>query len=229
MSTNKLIRFSGIAAMLCGLATAVFWFVHPSAADPRAMHDAAFFAAVQNQSFAVVFLLFVALILASLLALVGYYVRLFATAGMLGLIGFLLAFVGTAMFVASGVFQCAVAPALAHSPATRQLLEPDGVLLGGLLGLLFAGTGCTFALGYLLFGICILRTRVFPGGAAVLLMLGAPVLGLSPLMPLWARVLGCLCWGAGNLWLGYVQLAAGDDRAVSPLGAGASEGLHQAA
>lgn len=229
MSTNKLIRLSGIAAMLCGLATAVFWFVHPSAADPRALHDATFFAAVQSQSFVGVFLLFVALILASLLALVGYYVRLVATAGIAGLIAFLLAFVGTAMFLASGVFQCAVAPVLAHSPATRPLLEPDGALLGGLLGLLFAGTGCTFALGYLLLGISILRTRVFPGGAAVLLMLGAPVLGLSPLVPLWARVLGCLCWGAGNLWLGYVQLVAGADLAASTHGAGAFGGLRQAA
>lgn len=229
MSTNKLIRLSGIAAMLCGLATAVFWFVHPSAADPRAVHDAAFFAAVQSPAFVSVFLLFVALILASLLALIGYYVRLFATSGIAGLISFLVAFVGTAMFLASGVFQCGVAPVLARSPATRLLLEPAGPLLGGILGLLFAGTGCTFALGYLLLGITMLRTGVFPGWAAVLLMLGAPVLGLSPLMPLWARVLGCLCWGAGNLWLGYVQLAAGGDLAVAALDRSASRGLQQAA
>lgn len=222
MSTHKLIRLSGIAAMLCGLATAVFWFIHPSAADPRAAHDAAFFAAVQSPSFGYVFLLFVALILASLLALVGYYVRLFATAGLTGLVSFLLTFVGTAMFLASGVFQCGVAPVLARSPATRSLLAPDGPLLGGTLGLLFASTGCTFALGYLLLGITMLRTRVFPAGAAVLLMLGAPVLGLSPLMPLGARVLGCLCWGAGNLWLGYVQLAAGADLGVAAVGKGAA-------
>lgn len=216
MSKNKLIRFSGIAAMLCGLLTAGFWFVHPRAADPRAMHDAAFFAAVQSPAFAGVFFLFLVILLASLLALIGCYARLSASAGSTGLVSFLLSFVGTAMFLASGVFQCGVAPVLAQSPATRPLLAPDGPLLGGVLGAIFAGTGVTFALGYLLLGVTILRTRVFPKGAAVLLMLGAPVLGLSPLMPYWTRVIGCLSWGAGNLWLGYAQLAA-DAVSAGPL------------
>jgi hypothetical protein len=145
----------------------------------------------------------------------------------LGLIGFLAAFLGTAMFLASGVFQCGVAPVLASNPATRPLLELDGPLLGGLLGMLFAGTGCLFALGYLMFGVTMLRTRVFPKGAAVLLMLGSPVLGLSPLMPLWARVLGCLCWGGGNLWLGYVQLVGGADLGVTAVGTGVSQSLQR--
>lgn len=51
-----------------------------------------------------------------------------------------------------------------------------------------------------------LRSSALPRGAAVLLMLGAPVLGLSPLMPPPARMLGCLFWGAGNVWLGSTQL-----------------------
>ena len=162
MSIEKLVRLSGIAALLCGLATVLFWFLHPSAADPQAPHDAAFFAAVQEPRFQAVFLLFTTLILLSL----------------------------------------------------------------GLLGALFAGTGLSFAAGYLLLGIAMLRTQVFPKGAAILLMLGAPVLGLSPLMPLWARIVGCIFWGSGNIWLGYMQLTA--DVASSHLGKGAPHGLEQA-
>ena len=206
MPTEKLVRLSGLAAVLCGLATVIFWLIHPLAADPKAPHDAAFFEALQGARFPAVFLLFVALLLLSLVALVGYYCRLHRVGGLVGLCGFLLSLGGTAMFIASGVFQCGVAPVLAGSAATRGLLAPDGPLLGGLLGMLFAGTGLCFALGYILLGLAILRTQVLPRGAAVLLMLGAPVLGLSPLMPLWARLLGCAFWGAGNVWLGYAQL-----------------------
>jgi hypothetical protein len=226
MSIEKLVRMSGIAALLCGLATVLFWFLHPSAADPQAPHDAAFFAAVQEPRFQAVFLLFTALILLSLLALAGYYVRLRESAGTFGLVAFLISFFATAMFVASGVFQAAVAPALAANAVTQQLLRPDGPLLTGLLGALFAGTGLSFAAGYLLLGIVMLRTRVFPRGAALLLMLGAPVLGLSPLMPLWARIVGCVCWGSGNIWLGYLQLTVGST--AIHLGKGSPHGLEQA-
>lgn len=206
MSISKLLRSSGAAAVLCGVLTIAFWFIHPSAADPRAPHDDAFFAALQGARFRAVFLVFVALLLLSLLSLVGFYARLRQAGGRLGLLGFVLSLVGTAMFVASGVFQSAVAPVLAGSGATRQLLAEDGPLLGGLLRALFAATGLTFAAGYVLFGLSMLRSGALPRGAAVLLMLGAPVLGLSPLMPLPVRMLGCLCWGAGNVWLGSTQL-----------------------
>ena len=138
MPTEKLVRLSGLAAVLCGLATVIFWLIHPLAADPKAPHDAAFFEALQGARFPAVFLLFVALLLLSLVALVGYYCRLHRVGGLVGLCGFLLSLGGTAMFIASGVFQCGVAPVLAGSAATRGLLAPDGPLLGGLLGMLFA-------------------------------------------------------------------------------------------
>ncbi len=72
------------------------------------------------------------------------------------------------------------------------------------MGIVFAITGICFALGFILFAIATIRAKVFPAFAAVMLLLGAPVLGLSPLMPVIVRWIACVVFGAANMWLGYI-------------------------
>jgi hypothetical protein len=208
MHRETLIRASGLAAIICGGLTILFWLLHPVAGDPSASHNDAYWQALTSGRYAAVNASFLVIIVTSLLALPGVYARQHDAAGRYGFAGYVLAFIGTALFIGPGVFQAFVAPVLAADPATRPLLEQSGPLLSSPLAAVFAGGGMTFALGYILFGISIARAGRLPRAAGVMLALSSPILGLSPLMPLWARATGSAIWGLANLWLGYVLMSA---------------------
>lgn len=99
--------------------------------------------------------------------LVGLYARQSEVAGRLGLAGFLVAFVGTALLAGLFFVQAFFVPYLAA--------EFPEVLNAGEQGLLAVGFGMTFILfpvGWLLFGIATLKARVYPRAAAILLTIG---------------------------------------------------------
>ena len=138
----------------------------------------------------------------SLIGLIGLYGRQSEEAGVLGFIGFFLSFISTSLFVGAGIFDAFINPVL--TARAKELVDPKGPLMGGPMGIVFAITGICFALGFVLFAIATIRAKVFPAFAAVMLLVGAPVLGLSPLMPVTLRWIACVIFGAGNIWLGYV-------------------------
>ncbi|MBI3184123.1 MAG: hypothetical protein HYZ28_18475 [Myxococcales bacterium] len=208
MSPVALLKASGVSALACGALTAVFWLLHPAAGDPKAPKDPAYYEAVASGRFQGVNALFVLVLVLSLLALLGFYFRQREASGALGMIGFVLGFIGTALFIGAGVFSAFVAPVLAASEATRPLLDEKGPLLGGPMAGLFAGSGLLFALGYVLFGVATFRAAVLPKWAGLLLVASSPILGLSPLMPLIAREIGSAVFGVANIWLGLANLKA---------------------
>ncbi len=226
MTSSQAIRWSGIPAILCGVLTAVFWLAHPSAADPKAAHDAAFWATMQTTQYVAVNGAFVGILVLCLFGLAGIYARQLERAGVLGMIGFALAFTGTALFIGAGVFQAFVAPTLASSEATRPLLEQDGPLFKGPLTPLFAGGGMSFGLGFVLLAVATLRAKVLPMWPAILLIPSSPILGLSPAMPFLARAIGSFVFGVAFAWLGWALFAG---RAEAKAGAAPAEGLSKAA
>ncbi len=193
-SSTDLIRLSGLANMVAGAMTAVFWFVHPGLGDP---------ANALLARWTYVYTGFIVLLVLFLWGLTGLYLRQLGRVGALGFAGYVLGFVGNAFFIAAGAFSAYAVPALTREAAT--LAADKGPLLAGPLGTFFMVTGLTFAVGYLLFGIASARAGVFPAWQAICLALSAPILGLSPVMPPLARILGCLVFGAVNVTLGYAN------------------------
>ena len=122
--------------------------------------------------------------------LVALYVYQSEAAGILGVVGFLVAFLGTALVVDADWAQVFIGPLLAVN--APQILE-----LGPTMGLLL--TFITLGVGWLLFGIATLRAGVFPRWAAILLMVGA-VLSFFP-VPLFGIVLS-----AAVIWLELILL-----------------------
>jgi hypothetical protein len=88
--------------------------------------------------------------------LVGLYVRQSEVAGTLGFVGFLVAFVGTALLVCANWFQTFVEPTVAEIPGLF-----EAVLLG-LVGFVLVLSNGLFALGWFLFGAATFRARVYP-------------------------------------------------------------------
>jgi hypothetical protein len=122
--------------------------------------------------------------------LVSLYVRQSVAAGALGFVGFVTAFVGSALVLGDWWFEAFVVPWLARVAPTVVTTPADGtLLLGGVLSF------SVFALGWLIFGAATFRARVFPRWVAALLMAGAVLAygqGKPPLGALLAIALGVM-------------------------------------
>jgi hypothetical protein len=131
-----------------------------------------------------------------LVAAVGLYARQPEAAGTLGLVGFLAALMGTGLLVGLIWANVFVAPTLAvEAPAVLDA-EPAGTLAFG-----FLLSITIFGLSWALFGVAMLRTRVYPRVATILLIIGA-LLVIVPL-PATGFVLE-----AALIWLGVICLKA---------------------
>ena len=123
MSDTALQRAGGFALIVCGTAAAAFWAM---AAYAGTFAGAA---VVQTPSWIVEHSLHV---LSALLGVFGF-IALFAAqreeAGLLGVVGFVLATIGNVLFLADGIIALVIFPALARNDPT--LLELSGAMSQG--------------------------------------------------------------------------------------------------
>lgn len=197
MATNKLIRLSGLSLMLGGIAIAVHYITHPPGETAPYTLYPLWALAHWIGGIAALLILF---------GLIGVYLRQSEKVGMLGFIGFILAFVGTALYAGGEViFGAIIQPYIAaqvptwldpgspFSPATRFALLSIYIPL---------------LIGYLLLGIATLRAHQFPRLGSWLIILVTPigVLGLALIgtsLQEVFQILGGLAWGIGLLVWGY--------------------------
>ena len=174
MSPSNLVRCSGLALMLAGVLLVVADLLSPthlffpvgfqSFSEPTVGTSASLYYALQSK----INLLAAVLLLGGL---VGLYARQAEATGLLGLVGFLVAFLGTALLVGILWSDAFVVPTLAVEAPT---------LLGGGPPAAFYPSLVAFALGWGIFGIATLRAGHYPRTATILLIIGA-VTNLFPL------------------------------------------------
>jgi hypothetical protein len=159
MSSSSLIRLAGLAALGSGVLSAIgdLLTLVVSRQDPQS-------ATTTSYTVDLLYLLSTALLL---LGLVGLYTSQSRATGLLGLVGFLTAFLGTVLLVGTLWFEVFVTPSLAAQDP--EVAESVLAQTGYLLMLLFG------AVGWILFGVATLRARVYPGWAAILLIVGVVI------------------------------------------------------
>ena len=188
MSSSNLIRWGGLAAMLGGILIAVAEII---ALFTGVFDDMA--VSATTTSFALTYWLILLGRVLLLGGLVALYIYQAEAAGILGFVGFLGAFLGSALVVGAGWAFLFFGPILAvEAPEVYASNPPIGFVL----------TIITAALGWLLFGIATLRARVYPRWAAVLLIVAA-IVSFIPI-PLSGIVLS-----VAVIWLGFVLLREG--------------------
>jgi hypothetical protein len=126
----------------------------------------------------------------------------------LGLIAFLVAFVGTALFVGINWTYTFAVPSLAEGAPEILDTDPSGVLVAG-----FTLTLVLFGLGWLLFGLASLGAGVLPRGAGVLLMIGAVLILVLSLLEL---PFSSVVFGIALAWMGYALWEGGGEAAPEP-------------
>jgi hypothetical protein len=172
VSSSQLIRLCGVAAVLAGVL-----FITSDLLDLEVTltADSGAEAFSRNNPDALLVLQSGLTLLAGLLLLfgsIGLYTRRSEEVGLLGLFGYILAFSGMVMAVGGFWANTFVLPSMADALAK----EPSGVLDIAPPRALAAGLGLSYGLvsvGWLLFGLAILRYRAYPRAAAATLTLGA--------------------------------------------------------
>ncbi|MGH3089127.1 MAG: hypothetical protein ACRDSJ_17660 [Rubrobacteraceae bacterium] len=175
ISPSALIRGSGLLAMIAGVSMVLSPVLHPHS--------------TQSAAWVPVHLAYFATLIAVMLVLVAIFVRQMRRAGRLGVVGFITAFVGTAMMLMEG---------------REHIFSPDfgtGTPLG-LWELILASF--VFSVGYILTGIATARARVLPRGVGILLAVSGPVAAFSPPIGIAAvMIVSHTVFGVGLAWAGY--------------------------
>ena len=194
MSSSQLIRWSGLAAITAGVSLVIAELLSLLLFG----YDFSNTATTDTYTFYSVWIMIAGLLLP--LGLVGLYARQLETSGLLGLVGFVVAFIGTVLVAGFFWTSAFIAPLLAVE-------APELLMVRALPG--FFRSFIVFGFGWLLFGIATLRAGIYPRAAAVLLMVGA-VLVVIP-WPLTSIVLD-----AAVGWMGYVLFKGRGASAENP-------------
>jgi hypothetical protein len=158
----RLLRWCGMALIAAGVLMVIATLLHPS------RETAATIVASESRLVAAHVAYTLAWLLV-LLGLPGLYAAQRGGMGRLGLVGFLTAFSGTYLIAVTGNFGF-LAPVLAkQSPAVLDSINqyPPVVIINGLAAILFM-------IGYVLFGVAMIRTPTLPRWAGILVAVGAP-------------------------------------------------------
>lgn len=215
MSYSNLIRLGGLAAILGAALFIIADLIDLLTADFDAS-PSEFFTSFGFYLTSALFLIGGPLVL---LGLVGLYARRPEAMGVLGLTAFLGTFFGGVLAQGAIWSESFVQPVIAIGAPELLESEPPGVVMFGIL-LSFALVN----LGWILFGVAVLRARVYPRPAALLLIVGS-LGGLLSLLAVGGPPSGVLSYlgtafdilffGA-IAWMGFVLLTGRDAAAEQP-------------
>ena len=199
ITTESLIRWSGLAAIAGGIIFAGIQPIHP--ADELA--------SVTTGLWAVIIALKFVMCLFFLIGFTGIYARQADKAGWLGLAGF--ALLTVSWFLQSGfvfvelfVFPVVAAPLPAFIDSYLGVVNGNpGVMDIGALLPTYAVLGVCYLLGGLLFGIATIRAAVLSRWPAIMLAFAAIITPAAALLPHALQRYAAVPMGLAMIWLGY--------------------------
>jgi hypothetical protein len=208
VSSSNLIRLSGLAAVLGGVLFLVAELLSFATETAHLTENLSEWATTTPWLFTWSLFLLGGVLLQ--IGLVGLYVRQAEAAGINGLVGFVVAFLGTALAVGAIWSQLFIVPDLGAEPPTA---SPAGVprVADQLVGAYWFTTSfmALFPLGWYVFGVTAWRARVYSRAAAMVLMVGA-LLALIP-VPLSGIVLD-----VAVAWLGFILFTGRGETPLQP-------------
>ena len=226
ITAPKLIRWTGIAAMLAGIIFAGIQPIHPTDA----------LSSVNTTAWAIITPLKTVMCLLFLLGLTGIYARQLEKVGWLGLAGFLLFSLSWAVNLVYIFAEAFILPPLATAAPKFAQDFIFGVITGratesnlGALPTIFALNGIFYLLGGLLFGIATFRAGILSRWAAGLLAVTAVLTPLAALFPHEIQRYAGIPVGVAVAWLGYSLWSERREHASEPVPGKVSPQLSQTA
>lgn len=206
MSSSDLIRWGGLSAVVGGALVVItdLWnLITQLLGGTEPFSETALSPSFTISS--VISLLSAVLVL---FGLVGLNLRQSEAGGVLSRVGFLVAFLGTALVVGPLWFISFAVPTLAmEAPA---LVDAEGG--GGLLDLGFIVSSAVLSVGWALFGVSALRVRIYPRWTAIMLIIAAVLLFLP--IPASGLLFGVTVALLGFFALSGASISAGEPSRV---------------
>lgn len=207
MTTDRLLRWAGVIGVFAAFLTISSQLLGLYAIDPLNLP-----ATVSSPSAMIFGLTKLSAVILLLLALVGVYVKQALQAGVLGVIAFIAAMIGTALVAGDFWYEglvvpwlATVAPQILVEAASGQQVAFRSVSLGS-----FA-TFALFALGWTLFGIATAVAGVFPRAAGAAAAIGGAVGFLGGFPPFQIPLALAVAWLSWRL-VRHTTTAAGTVR-----------------
>lgn len=201
MSASSIFRISGLALIIGALLASVGYWLRPYVQDISAYSLPVYVPSA---------LLRFSGALLILIGLPGMYAYQSSRAGKFGLFSYALTFLGLATLeIGTAAITAFVVPFLAADPATQSLVIPPGnfeTQLGVGYMIVFLSGMIAFNLGLILYGIAMLRARVFPRWAALMIIVGVPAIFLLSSLPIIGDKFAILVF-LGLAWCGYAMWA----------------------
>ncbi len=205
----KLIRWSGMAAMVAGFIFAAIQPIHPPD----------FLPSVTTTAWATIMPVKLVMCLLFLLGFTGLYARQVEETGWIGLISFLILSLSWTIQTAFIFIETFLLPVLAV-PAPEFVESILGIFNGfpgdmniGALPTVYGLTGILYMLGGLLFGIATFRAGILPRWAAGLLAIASAVTPAAALLPHEIQRFAGIPVGLAVAWLGYALFSERREKA----------------
>ena len=197
MNSNELIRSSGIVAIINGILLLGFGIL-PDIFLP--MKEPLINWVKDSEWFLLNFSAFILTILTPI-SILGLYVKQSEKMGKLGLVGFLMVYLGGMLYVGLQFDEAFTWPILAkHAPI---LIDTKGPMFTDpAFSLAYMLMALLFIPGLILICIATIRAKVLPKWGAVLLAVGAPFAYGGVMVPQFLRASGALLGAIGFIWLG---------------------------
>jgi hypothetical protein len=188
---NAILKIGGAASILASILMMAGFVLHPAGEDAIFGTDPFWVPA-----HALLWLAFTV----ALPGWIGLYIVQASKAGRFGVAGFVVIIFGTSLV--SWIFSSDVTfvPVIAaESPGLFQKIFSNSHIAMGIASVL------TWVLGNVLFGASVIRAKIFPRWAGILLIIGSVVIPITYLAGVSVKVVavGAIIAGAGQIWLGY--------------------------
>jgi hypothetical protein len=213
MFSEKIVRWSGLALAVGGVLAALFWILHPE--ESILLTDPSVYQIEHILDLVALMLL--------IPGMMGLYTRLVNRAEWLGFAGFLLTLLSLLIMTGIGVVDMLIWPSIAQVQPDL-ILTPEGEFnqasgsFAATISLIvpFAMIG---SLGFILLGIAIMRSQLFPRWAGLLLTIGGPLYligpGFVPHGDLLLNLLVYVPFAVVSVWLGTALLSGSEPEGQS--------------
>lgn len=198
-SSITLTRLGGYLLLLAGVLLMVFWLVHP---DPSLEN----LSEIWTLQWKIAYGIFIAALFLSLFGLIGAFLWFAGQARVIDLLALVFGYLGTVVLLGFLFIQGFIVPLLDQYSDSASLINSQGFFFDPNLTWVFWTGGGMLAACYIFLGLRFLRQNSHVNYFSLFMIVGAPLLLASPVLPTYLRVLSFIIFGIGMAFLGNILL-----------------------
>jgi len=204
MINKNFFRITGLANISSAVFLLLFWFLY-AILLPINEVPTNYYLLVLDPEWLLVNSLGVIGFVLALVGILGIFFKQFNDLTEVGILGFLITFVGQVLYNAGIYYETFIWPVLAESDPNLIELSTGPIYSNPVFFIMLLLAGSIYVVGFLIFGYSTYKTDSFPKWAIFLLVIGV-VMFIPSFFPYIVRTLGIIVYALGLIWVGFVLL-----------------------